>query len=275
MIAAAYPTAAIRVTSTWIDSKPQAYPKASAFNCELGDLLVVVRIQDAAVGTRRRVGWIVQAKKARLPGIFKRTDPSTLKEIALYEEVRNWKFEVRRSSTSVLGSFDLRADRDIARATTSVILTDHWHFLLFCESVPSWGGAWVPISPIQWAWPASVTLRGGGLSDALLSMVSFASGPGIELCPDNQEWTNLCTMLIRITRTKASKLPGGRWQHTIMSYGWATSKAQAEQLLASLSDAEPPAQDVPELGGAGDEGGIGLLEIDVAMSHEGEEARGL
>lgn len=223
------PGKAMRLTSTWVDKHPQAHPLSGAPNCEVGDLLVVWRQLDANRRVRHRVGWILQAKMADDPGLMTHSDPSSLKEYALYENSANWHFEVKHYTDS-LGTFDLATDADLKTALVLPASTQHWNYLQIRKpkAVPVWS------TPLQTRWSRGTVHWLESLADAIASMMATSPGKGADLDTVNPQWTALCDALETFTASRDSTLAGGLWQHSCMAL--AGSSTATPEFVHELVD---------------------------------------
>ena len=170
------PGQAMRLTSTWVDKHPQAHPRHGAFNCELGDLLVLWRLLDASGRVRRRVGWMLQAKMADDASRMTHHDASSKNEYALYEDSKHWHFDVRHFSQP-LGTFNLATDVDIDPSVVPSADVQHWSYLQIRtpKAIPAWG------TPLQARWPTGTALWIESLAEAIASMMGTSPGKGTEL----------------------------------------------------------------------------------------------
>ncbi|MEF9388285.1 hypothetical protein V4890_22070 [Ralstonia solanacearum species complex bacterium KE056] len=208
------PVWGVRLTSCWVDRHPQAHPLPTGANCEIGDLLMVVRYlvpQAAGLQLNARRALLLQAKTADHPVRIAHADPSTRNEVALYTACQH--LELRHFKT-VLGAFDLSRDTDLNRHPSSD--WPHWKFLQFCrDDVEYQNGAW-PLSPIQSLWPLPVTGHAQALSltTTMRRLVVGDRAVGADMNASvNPEWTRLCETLLGFTRNRVSRLAGGNWQH--------------------------------------------------------------
>ncbi|BCM10519.1 hypothetical protein ACI2S5_11220 [Ralstonia nicotianae] len=208
------PAWGVRLTSCWVDRHPQAHPLPAGANCEIGDLLVVVRyLVPQAVGVRVNAqrALLLQAKTADHPVRIAHTDPSTRNEIALYTACQHLAL---RHFKAVLGTFDLSRDAHLNRHPSSD--WPHWKFLQFCrDDVEYQNGVWPP-SPIQSLWPLPVTghAQASSLTTTMQRLVVGDRDVGADMdALVNPEWTRLCETLLRFTQNRVSRLAGGSWQH--------------------------------------------------------------
>ncbi|BEU74861.1 MULTISPECIES: hypothetical protein [Ralstonia solanacearum species complex] len=209
------PVWGVRLTSCWVDRHPQAHPLPTGANCEIGDLLVVVRHvvrQASGLWVRSRRALLLQAKTADHPDRIAHADPSTQNEIALYTGCQ--QLELRHFKRS-LGTFDLSQDADLNRHPSND--WPHWKFLQFCRDDAEYQrGAWPP-SPIQSLWPLALRhARASSLTATMQRLVDGDPDVGADMDASvNPEWTRLCETLLQFTGNRVSKLAGGSWQHHV------------------------------------------------------------
>jgi hypothetical protein len=210
----------IRTQSVWVDKHPQAHFGVND-NCELGDLLVLLRVSRLQGNQLNsyRVGWILQGKTTDDPKCVKHGDSSTLDEINLYENYLD--FSLRHFSQR-LGTFDLNKDPDIGAGS----MNEKWSFLQFCLNDRFYNSNLWGASPIQRLWPLgspakSPSAAHSSFADAILQM---ASGSGNSpsaygaVLDRNPEWKKLCDTLLAFTRPRNSRLARGQWQRVYPGY---------------------------------------------------------
>lgn len=213
------PGHAMRLTSAWVDKHPQARPQRGAFNCELGDLLVLWRLLDGSGRLLRRVGWMLQAKMADDASRMTHRDASSSKEYALYEDPSHWDFDVYHFAAH-LGRFNLATDADIAPTLVSLGHVQHWSYLQIRSpnSAPIW------TTPLQARWNSGTAHWLESLAEAITSMMRASPDKGAELDTCNPQWTALCDALEAFTASRDSALAGGPWQRSCVAFvpqSWA------------------------------------------------------
>lgn len=142
----------VNVTSLWLDKTAYVYPKSQHISSktrrELADLAVVLRDCSSGWPTLRTM-WLLQAKKGDNPASSLPSNPSTKKEIELFEQSPQFELESWSKPKTKL-FFDLEPEFGSPQNSANF---RHWSFLMFRETpnVPTSGGS----SPAQWRWSGS------------------------------------------------------------------------------------------------------------------------
>lgn len=142
----------VNVTSVWLDKTAYVYPMSqhvsSKTRRELADLAVVLRDRSSGWPTLRTM-WLLQAKKGNNPASSLPPNPSTKKEIELFEQSPQFELE-SWSKPKTKRFFDLEPEFGSPQNSANF---RHWSFLMFRETpnVPLGGGP----SPAQWRWSGS------------------------------------------------------------------------------------------------------------------------
>jgi hypothetical protein len=214
------PNALFRMQSVWVDKHPQAH-FGNNQNCELGDLLVIVRNRTISGSEEKShsVGWLLQGKTARNQAIVQHPDKSTEREVDLYENHLSFTLEHYKKE---LGVFNLNNDTDIAAGAAK----NKWEFLQFCLDQTAYSSSGWSSSPIQRIWPlGSPRTSNGQHSSFAMAILKIAQSSGNSpamhgaVLERNSEWEKLCKTLLKFTADKIGKLPRGHWQHTYPNRG--------------------------------------------------------
>lgn len=197
-ISRALPGTAVKVESIWVDGTPQATfidAGGGSANCELADLLLIVRRENASGGLQDEHAMLIQAKIT--PRHNRLTSGSSTKlERRLLERLdRTQQLELHRDTgrTSLLGTFTLGPTAD----GVGTGMADCARYLL----APKCAG-WLyhaRATPFQVGWPATYTKpflrKPTGFLNTILELGLWGRNGRLVGVPGSDPWSNLVSTI--------------------------------------------------------------------------------